>query len=142
MPLPNVKRIVRCIWIFAVKHEADGMVDTFKAQLVAKGYTQFYRVEYQETFEPVVKLNTLRVLLSSAANQDWSLLQFDVKNTFLHRDLIEEVYMDPPPGIENYSKTTMVYKIKKALYGLKPSPRAWLVDLQNPRSRLGKSKVL
>ena len=63
--------------------------------------------------------------MSLVDNQDWPLIQFDVKNAFLYGDLTEEVYMDPHPGIPKYSDTTIVCKLKKALYGLKQSPRAW-----------------
>ena len=95
-------------------------MERFKARLVAKGYTEKYGVDYQETFALVAKINTVGVLMSLAANMDWPLLQFDVKNVFLHDDL-KEVYMDPPPGIPE--KEGMVCKLKKALYGLKQSPR-------------------
>ncbi|KAG8491344.1 hypothetical protein CXB51_014525 [Gossypium anomalum] len=125
VPLPDGKRTVGCRWIVTVKHKVDGIVKRFKARLVAKGYTQSYIVDYQEIFAPVAKLDTIRVLLSLAANQGWPLIQFDIKNAFLHEDLVEEVYMDPPLGIEKYLETTMVCKLKKALYGLKQSPRAW-----------------
>ncbi|WVZ25126.1 hypothetical protein V8G54_003670 [Vigna mungo] len=103
---------------------ADGTIERYKARLVAKGYTQSYGVDYQETFAPVAKLNTVRILLSLAANQDWPLLQFDVKNTFLHGEISEEIYMDSPPGMTD-SNEMRVCKLKKALYGLKQSPRAW-----------------
>ncbi|RVX23033.1 Retrovirus-related Pol polyprotein from transposon TNT 1-94 [Vitis vinifera] len=107
------------------KRMADGNVDRYKARLVAKGFTQSYGIDYQETFAPVAKLNTVRVLLSLAANLDWSLHQLDVKNAFLNGDLEEEVYMDIPAGLETTSNFNKVCKLRKSLYGLKQSPRAW-----------------
>ena len=85
--------------------------------MVAKGYAQTYGIDNQETFALVAKMNTVKVLLSLAINLDWSLKQFDVKNVFLHGDLLEEVYMDPSSRFT--PKEGKVCRLKKALYRLK-----------------------
>ena len=85
--LPTGKKHVGCRWIFSVKYKADGDIERFKARLVVKGYSQTYGINYTETFAPVAKINIVRILLSLAVNFDWSLHQFDVKNTFLHGNL-------------------------------------------------------
>ncbi|RVW67170.1 Retrovirus-related Pol polyprotein from transposon RE1 [Vitis vinifera] len=123
--LPREKKVVECKWVFTIKSKTDGSVERYKAKLVAKGFTQTYGIDYQETFAPVAKINSIRVLLSLAVNSNWPLHQLDVKNTFLNGDLEEEVFMSPPPSFEESFGVGKVCKLKKSLYGLKQSPRAW-----------------
>ena len=119
------KKPVGCKWVYTVKYRADGSIERYKTRLVAKGYTQTYGIDYQETFASVAKMNTVRVLLSLATKYNWDLQQFDVKNVFLHGELDKEIYMEVSPGYDNNLAAHIVCKLKKALYGLKQSPRAW-----------------
>ena len=123
--LPRGKKAVGCKWVFTVKQTPEGKVDRYKARLVARGYSQTYGIDYDETFAPVAKIGTMRTLISCAANFGWPLHQLDVKNIFLHGDLQEEVYIEIPPGFSNEQTLGKVCKLKKSLYGLKQSPRAW-----------------
>jgi len=123
--LPIGKKAVSCKWVFTVKQNLEGKVERYKARLVARGYSQTYGIDYDETFAPVAKMSTIRTLISCAANFGWPLHQLDVKNAFLHGDLQEEVYMEIPPGFSKYYTTGKVCRLKKSLYGLKQSPRAW-----------------
>ena len=123
--LPRGKNAVSCKWVYTVKQSPEGKIERYKARLVARGYSQTYGIDYDETFAPVAKMNTVRVLISCAANFGWPLHQLDVKNAFLHGDLQEEVYMEIPPGLASAETEGKVCRLKKALYGLKQSPRAW-----------------
>lgn len=82
--LPQGKKIVLCKWLFSIKYKSNGTIDRYKAKLVAKEYTQTYKIDYQETFDPMAKMNIVRVILSLTVNLDWLLKQFDLKNAFLH----------------------------------------------------------
>jgi Reverse transcriptase (RNA-dependent DNA polymerase) len=98
VPLPIGKKAVGFKWIFTVKQNPDGKVERYKTRLMAKGYSQTYDIDYDETFASVAKMSTVRTLVSLAANGGWKLHQLDVKNAFFHGDLLEEVYMQTPPG--------------------------------------------
>jgi Reverse transcriptase (RNA-dependent DNA polymerase) len=119
--LPRGKKVVRCKWVFIMKQSPEGKVERYKAQLVTKGYNQTYGIDHDETFAPVAKMSTARTLISLAVNSKWKLHQLDVKNVFLHGDLLEEVYMEIPPGFSTNQTTSKVYMLKKSLYGLKQS---------------------
>ena len=119
------KKLVGCKSVYTLKCKSDGSLDRYKAHLVARGYTQTYGLDYQETFAPVAKMNTIRILISLAVNLDWPLYQYDIKNAFLHGNLKEEIYMKYPPGYDGIKNEGKVCKLQKALYRLKQSPRAW-----------------
>ena len=94
--LPPGKIVVGCKWVFTIKFRADGTVECYKARLVAKGYTQQEGVDYNETFSPVIKLTSVKLMVGLAASKGWKLSQMDVSNAFLHNTLDEEIYMSLP----------------------------------------------
>ena len=123
--LPKGKKAVTSRWIFTIKYLPNGKVERRKTRLVARGFTQTYGEDYLDTFAPVAKLHTIRIILALAVNLEWDLWQMDVKNAFLQGELEDEVYMRPPPGLESLVKPGNVLRLKKAIYGLKQSPKAW-----------------
>ena len=124
---PTDANIVTCKWVFTLKYHPDGTVARHKARLVARGFTQAHGIDYTETFSPVVRMNSIRVLLSLVVNLNWSLHQLDVSNAFLYGDLTEQVFMEQPPGYIAQGETSQVCLLRRAIYGLKQSPRAWFV---------------
>ena len=130
VPFQEDMNIVTNKWVFRVKYKADGSVDRFKARLVAKGFQQVAGIDFFETFSPLVKAFTIRVIFSLAVTNGWDIQQVDVNNAFLNGTLQETIFMVQPEGFEDSYKLTHVYKLKKALYGLKQAPRAWFDRLK------------
>ena len=123
--LPNDKSPIGLKWVFRTKFNTDGSVQKHKARLVVKGYAQQQGVDFDETFSPVARFETVRVLLALSAHLNWPVYQFDVKSAFLNGELEEEVYVQQPEGFVVRDNEDKVYRLKKALYGLKQAPRAW-----------------
>ncbi|KAG7582826.1 Integrase catalytic core [Arabidopsis suecica] len=129
--------IVGCKWIFKNKFLPNGSLNRCKARLVAKGYNQQFGRDYTDTFSPVIKSTTLRLVLDVAVTRGWPIQQLDVNNAFLQGTLTEEVYMDQPPRFVDSDNPTHVCRLRKAIYGLKQAPRAWYNELRTFLLSLG-----
>lgn len=126
VPRPKDRSICSGKWVCKVKGNALGEVERFKARYVAKGYSQTKGIDYDETFAPVVRLDSLRLLLAFSAHKGWKPRQLDIKTAFLYGILNEEIYMELPEG---YRKENHVARLKRCIYGLKQSPREWYFRL-------------
>jgi Reverse transcriptase (RNA-dependent DNA polymerase) len=136
-PPVDIQNIIGCKWVYKIKRKADDSIERFKARLVAKGYNQEEGVDYFETFSSVIRPTTIRLVLSIAVTNNWTLKQLDVQNAFLHGELHEKLYMHQPPGFINPAAPHHVCLFSKALYGLKQSPRAWFQTLHTFLVSLG-----
>jgi transposase InsO family protein len=123
--LPSNRKAIGNKWVLKIKRKADGTVDKYKARLVAKGFTQKEGVDYEETFSPVAKFSSIRMILSIVASLDLELYQMDVKTAFLNGDLDEDIYMQQPIGYVDKKYPKKVCKLLRSIYGLKQSSRQW-----------------
>ena len=136
--LPSRKSAIGCKWVYKIKTRSDGTVDHYKARIVTRGFTQEYGIDYEETFAPVARLSSVMTLIVVSTARKWPLFQIDVKNVFLNGELSEEVYMKLPPGYSHPPRFPhRVFRLRRALYGLKQVPRAWFAKLSSTISQHG-----
>ncbi|XP_031280161.1 uncharacterized protein LOC116138588 [Pistacia vera] len=130
VPRTSDMHVVGNKWVSQTKFHADGSLQKYKARLVAKGFQQTPGLDYFETFSPVVKPSTIRIILTLVVTNGWDIQQVDVNNAFLNGTLNEVVYMQQPDGFENSAVPSYVYKLNNALYSLKQALRAWFNTLK------------
>ncbi|MCO5595626.1 hypothetical protein L7F22_049671 [Adiantum nelumboides] len=138
VPAPPNRKLVTCKWLLRKKFHADGSVSRYKARLVARGFTQIPGMDYSETFSPILRITSFRVLIAIAALFGFLLHQMDVRTAFLNGDLQEEIYMSQPDGgYTSLQHPDYVCRLLKALYGLKQSPRQWYLRFHQCMISLG-----
>jgi hypothetical protein len=122
--LPDGRAVIKCRWVFDIKPGYEGVPERYKARLVALGCSQQPGIDFNQTFAPVVKMSTLRLILALVAAHNLEVPQLDVKTAFLHGRLDEEMYICQPEGYVVQGREKDVCKLMKSLYGLKQAPRA------------------
>ncbi len=123
--LPSGCKAIPCKWVYAVKRNVNGEIERYKARLVAKGCNQRFGIDFHETFSPVVRYSTIRILLALAVREKMFLHQIDVSTAYLNSSLQDEIFMQQPPNFVNDKSPNKVLRLHKALYGLKQSGKEW-----------------
>lgn len=131
------QNVIPTKWVHTIKYLPNGVLDRYKSRWVARGDNQEYGLDYAETFSPVVKSITIRLVLQLTVTRYWKIKQFDINNAFLQGTLTDEVYVTQPPGFVDADHPHHVCKLKKALYGLKQAPRAWNQELKTYLTQMG-----
>jgi len=135
--LPAGHRPISLKWVYKLKKDEKGMVTRHKARLVARGFVQQEGIDFEDAFAPVARMESVRVLLALAVQEGWKVHHMDVKSAFLNGDLKEEVYVRQPPGFAVAGEEGKVYRLRKALYGLRQAPRAWNAKLDTTLKKMG-----
>jgi hypothetical protein len=133
VPRPEGKSLVTSKWLYKLKHASYDIIKKYKARFVARGFSQFEGVDYDETFAPVVRYTSIRVVISIAAEMGWKIHQMDVKTAFLNGLIEEEAYIE-------HGRESHVCRLKKALYEMKQAPRAWYSRIDAYLQQLGFEK--
>jgi len=140
VPRPNDHKVVGSKWVYRIKTDGAGKITRYKARLVAKGYSQQPGLDFTDTFAPVTRLESVRLLLGIAVQNDWEIRQVDVKTAYLYGDLEEEIYMEPPKGMDVPEGSVLL--LKKALYGLKQAGRQWYAKLKEVLAKFDLKQVV
>ena len=135
--LPKDRKAIGSKWVFKLKTGADGLVERHKARLVAQGFSQKFGADYDETFCPVVRFESVRTVIALAVQNGLKLHQMDVTTAFLNGELEEEVYMKQPEGFVDKDRDHLVCRLKRSIYGLKQSPRCWNSALDAQLKKMG-----
>jgi hypothetical protein len=135
--LPNGVKAIGCKWVFKTKRDSQGNIERYKARLVAKGFTQREGIDYTETFSPVSKKDSFRVIMALVAHFNFELHQMDVKTAFLNGSLEEEVYMKQPEGFCSSEGENLVCKLNRSIYGLKQASRQWYLKFHEVITSFG-----
>ena len=135
--MPTGRKPIGTKWVFKRKYKSDGSLERYKARLVCTGYSQKYGIDYEETFSPVVRPESIRLLVAIAAQLGGSIHQMDVTTAFLNGKLDEEIYVKQPMGYVQNGFEDKVYKLKKSLYGLKQAPLCWNKEIDGVLTKFG-----
>nr|GEW46048.1 retrotransposon protein, putative, Ty1-copia subclass [Tanacetum cinerariifolium] len=135
--LPSNGKTIGSKWLFKKKTDMDGVVHTYKARLMAKGYTKTLEIDYEETFSSVVDIRAIKILIAMATYYDYEIWQMDVKTAFLNGYLNEEVYMEQPKGFVNPKDPNWVCKLKYSIYGIKQALRQWNKQFDDAIKKFG-----
>lgn len=129
--------VVGCKWVYKLKRDMNGAITRYKVRLVAQGFTQVPGIDYIDTFAPVAKFSTLRILLVLAAHYDWEVHQMEMKNANLNGELTKTIYMCEPPGFINSINPKHMCRLVCSLYGLRQSRCVWYQTLVHTFKDLG-----
>jgi hypothetical protein len=135
--LPRGHNAITLKWVFKLKRDEAGAIIKHKAHLVARGFVQREGIDFDDTFAPVARMESVRLLFALAAQEGWRVHHIGVKSAFLNDDLKEEVYVHQPLGFAILGKEGKVLRLRKALYGLRQAPRAWNAKLDSTVKGMG-----
>jgi hypothetical protein len=140
VPRPKGKFVVTSKWIYKIKNTIGGSIERHKMKFVARGFSQVEGIDYEETFSPIARYTSIRIIISLTASMGWKIHQMDVKTTFLNGEFEEEIHIEKPYGFVIHEKESHVCRLKKALYGLKHAPQNWYVRIDGHLMSLGFNK--